>query len=320
MRRWCQPKRPLGPFKFWPSGTFDRATASCDSKNTRDRSIQMIDNAPFYTEKFGEITIEGYSRAAVQTYWRIPELKIGFDLGAQPWDFMGTARWAITHSHLDHIAALPVYIARRRMMKMPPPTIYLPEGAVDAAEAMLRTVARLDRGRLPAEIIPVAPGDEIELSRELAMTVHKTVHTVPSVGYVLWERRTKLKPEFVGLSGPEIRDLRLSGTEVSAETRVPIFAFTGDTSPKGLELNPEFLKAQTLVTEMTFVAPQHRKEKIHKHGHMHLDDFVFNQDWFENEHVIASHFSVRYSDTQIRKLVEKRIPDLWDGRLKLWCD
>src|SRR5437868_4772040 len=87
----------------------------------------MVDNAPFLSHQHAGLTIEGYSRAAVQSYWRIPELKLGFDLGAQPWDFMGTASWFITHTHLDHVAALPVYVARRRMMKMEPPTIYLPE-------------------------------------------------------------------------------------------------------------------------------------------------------------------------------------------------
>ncbi len=54
------------------------------------------------------LTIEGYSRAAVQTYWRVPELKLGFDLGAQPWSFMATPNWFVCHTHLDHIAALPV--------------------------------------------------------------------------------------------------------------------------------------------------------------------------------------------------------------------
>ncbi|MFN9916595.1 MAG: metal-dependent hydrolase, partial [Pirellulaceae bacterium] len=60
------------------------------------------------------MTIDGYSRAAVQTYWRIAEMKVGFDLGAQPWDFMALPRYFITHSHLDHIAAIPSYVARRR--------------------------------------------------------------------------------------------------------------------------------------------------------------------------------------------------------------
>src|SRR5580692_1581672 len=73
----------------------------------------MVDNAPILTHHHAGLTIEGYSRAAVQSYWRVPELKLGFDIGAQPWDFMGTPTWLITHTHLDHIAALPVYVARR---------------------------------------------------------------------------------------------------------------------------------------------------------------------------------------------------------------
>ena len=59
----------------------------------------MINNLPVKTHKHNELTIEGYSRAAVQTYWRVPELKLGFDLGAQPWSFMGTETWFVSHGH-----------------------------------------------------------------------------------------------------------------------------------------------------------------------------------------------------------------------------
>ena len=43
----------------------------------------MVDNAPFLTHHHAGLTIEGYSRAAVQSYWRVPELKLGFDLGGE---------------------------------------------------------------------------------------------------------------------------------------------------------------------------------------------------------------------------------------------
>ena len=70
----------------------------------------MPKNAPIKTLVHRGLTIEGYSRAAVQTYWRIPEFKLGFDLGGQPWEFMGTPTWFVSHMHLDHMAALPVYV------------------------------------------------------------------------------------------------------------------------------------------------------------------------------------------------------------------
>ena len=278
----------------------------------------MVQNSPYRTLQHKDLTVEGYSRAAVQSYWRIPELKLGFDLGAQPWDFMGTPAWFISHTHLDHIASLPVYVARRRMMKMDPPVIYLPEHSVELVNHLLKVVSRLDRGRLPCELVGVKPGDEIEFSRELVVTASSTRHTVPSLGYIVWERRKKLKAEYTGLTGDQIRDIRLAGKEVTEERRVPLVAYTGDTSPEGLDLCPAMYEAKILITEMTFVAPGHRKEKIHKHGHMHLDDFVQRADRFQNELIIAMHFSTRYHDKQVRHWVERSLPDMLGGRLKLW--
>ena len=278
----------------------------------------MIRNLPVITHQHKDLTIEGYSRAAVQTYWRIPELKIGFDLGAQPWSFMGTDTWFVSHTHLDHVVALPVYVARRRMMKMEPPTIYLPEGTIEPVTRILKLFSRLDRGRLPCRLEPIQPGDEIELSREHVVTVSATKHTVPSLGFVVWERRRKLKPEYQGLSGDQIRDLRMAGTEVTAERRIPRLAYLGDSSPEGLDDCPAMYEAHVLIMELTFVAARHRKDKIHKFGHMHLDDLIERRERFKNELVLASHFSTRYHHKQIRDYVSRAIPDMLDGRLRLW--
>jgi ribonuclease Z len=277
-----------------------------------------VDNAPVRSLTHKGLTVEGYSRAAVQTYWRIPEMKLGFDLGVQPWSFMATPNWFVSHAHLDHIAALPVYVARRRMMKMEPPTIYLPSDAVEGVEALLRAFQRLDRGRLPATLVGLGPGQEVELSRELVVRTFATRHTIPSLGFLVYERRRKLKPEYHHLSGEEIRDLRLSGVEVSAEIRLPKVAYLGDTSPQGLDALPDTYRAEILIMEVTFVAPGERPSVIHKYGHTHLDDVVARADRFENEVIIASHFSTRLHPDQIQKVIEKRLPESLRGRLKIW--
>jgi ribonuclease Z len=278
----------------------------------------MVNNLPVKTLTHKDLTIEGYSRAAVQTYWRIPELKLGFDLGAQPWSFMGTPTWFVSHTHMDHLIALPVYVARRRMMKMEPPVIYLPEAAVDPIQRVLRLLSRIDRGRLPCTLVPTKPGDEFELSREHVVTVSATTHTVPSLGFVVWERRRKLKPEYQGLEGRQIRDLRLGGTDVTSEVRIPRVAYLGDSSPGGLDACPAMFQAEVLIMELTFVAARHRKDKIHKFGHMHLDDLLDRRGQFRNELVIASHFSTRYHSSEVRTCVAKALPDMLDGRLHLW--
>lgn len=278
----------------------------------------MIHNLPVKTLTHNDITIEGYSRAAVQTYWRIPEWKLGFDLGAQPWSFMGTPTWFVSHTHIDHIAALPVYVARRRMMKMEPPRIYLPETAVEPMHRVLRWISRMDRGRLPCELIAIHPGDEIELSRELVVSAVGTVHTIPSLGFIVWHRRKKLRPEYLGLPGEKIRDLRLSGVEITYELRSPRLAYLGDSAPAGLDACPEMFQAEVLIMEVTFVAPSHRKDKIHKFGHMHLDDVVERREQFQNQRIIAAHLSTRYHRRQVEALVRRALPDMLGGRLHLW--
>lgn len=278
----------------------------------------MIDNLPLKCLTHRGLTVEGYSRAAVQTYWRVPELKLGFDLGGSPWSFMGTQSFFISHAHLDHMAALPAYVARRRMMKMEPPTIYVPAEVHEPVERMLRAWQRLDRGRMLVNLVGVQPGDEIELSREHVVAVFATRHTVPSVGYVVFERRKKLKPEYQSLTGEQIRDLRLSGVEVSGEVRLPLVCYTGDTAPQGLDNHPAVYEASILITELTFFRPEHRKEKIHKFGHTHLDDILDRADRFQNELLIFGHFSTRYHEQQIRKAVEKQLAGRIRGRVELW--
>ena len=275
-------------------------------------------NLPVKTLTHGDLTIEGFSRAAVQTYWRVPELKLGFDLGAHPWDFMGTPNWFISHCHMDHIVALPVYVARRRMMKMEPPSIYLPQHAVDTVHQILKAFTKLDRGRLPCELVGVAPGDEIELNKEFLVTVGETRHTVPSLSYLVWHRRNKLKAEYTELSGEQIRDIRQSGTEVSEEVRIPLVGYTGDTRIEGLDLTPALYQCKILITEMTFVSQDHSQDKIRKNGHMHLNDFIDRADDFENELIIASHFSTRYKYDQVKKMVQAALPDALAERLHLW--
>ncbi len=279
---------------------------------------QRYTDQPFRSEMFGNLTVEGFSRAAMQTYWRIPELKLGFDLGSQPWAFMGTPRWFVSHTHLDHLLALPAYVARRRMMKMEVPDVYVPEEMVGPVKQLLYAFQRLDHGRLPCNVIGVQPGDEFELSRETVVSVVKTFHTIPSVGYIVWERRRRLKEEYQNLSETEIRNLAVSGVEVSQEVRFPRVAYLGDSTPRALDEAPEMYLADILILEISFVAKRHRSDKIHKFGHIHLDDIVNRQNKFQNKTVIASHFSTRYHDREIEETVHRRLPDMLDGRLVLW--
>ncbi len=290
-----------------------------EPKNRANKTPELenySDSSTYRRIKCENFTVEGFSRAPVMTFWRVPEYKLGFDLGWQPWEFMGTPRWFLSHTHMDHVLALPAYVARRRMMQMEPPTIYLPEQKVNEVRQFLGAFCKLEQSSLPCELIGVRPGDVIDLSRELVVTVHKTFHTVPSVGYIIWERRKKLKPEYLELSGEQIRDLNLSGVEISYELRFPRIAFLGDSSARGLDQNPDMFKADVLVAEMTHVSSQ-RNEPNQTPGHMRVEDYAARRDRFENQKIIASHFSVRYPMREIESRVREKLPDMLGGRLVL---
>jgi ribonuclease Z len=55
-------------------------------------------------------------------------------------------------------------------------------------------------------------------------------------------------------------------------------------------------------------------EHVHPAEHGRLP----RRDRFRNEVVIATHFSTRYTDDRIRRVLAKKIPDMLDGRLKVW--
>ena len=203
-------------------------------------------------------------------------------------------------------------------MRMEPPTLYLPAEAVEDVRRLLMVMHRLDRGRMLCQLNGIKAGDEVELSRENVVTVFATTHTIPSLGYVVWDRRNKLKDEYQGLPGDKIRDLRLSGVAVTREVRTPLLAYTGDTSPAGFDSYAPVYEAKILITELSFIRPNHRREKIHKFGHMHLDDILERADRFQNELLIFGHFSTRYTPQEIRRLIESKLPDKLRDRVKLW--
>ena len=63
-------------------------------------------------------------------------------------------------------------------------------------------------------------------------------------------------------------------------------------------------EAKVLITEMSFIRANHRREKIHKFGHMHLDDFVERAGPVQERADRRGHFSTRYHPNEVRKLLD----------------
>ena len=87
---------------------------------------------------------------------------------------------------------------------------------------------------------------------------------------------------------------------------------------EGLDLTPALYQCKILITEMTFVSDDHSQDKIRKNGTCICTTLSIVLEKFENELIIASHFSTRYNYHQVKKLVNAAIPDSLAERLHLW--
>ncbi len=97
----------------------------------------------------------------------------------------------LTHSHLDHVAALPLMvdaIASRRTSSV---KIYAPAGAIAALKAhIFNDIIWPDFSRIPTVAAPLISFHEIQVGQTLqfggkAIEVLPAVHTVPAVGYAV---------------------------------------------------------------------------------------------------------------------------------------
>ena len=97
-----------------------------------------------------------------------------------------------------------------------------------------------------------------------------------------------------------------------------LVAYTGDTSPAGLDNYPAVYDCKILITELSFIRASHRRDKIHKYGHMHHDDFIERQDRFQNELIVAGHFSTRYHPSEVKRILDNKLPANLKARMRLW--
>ncbi|KAM0033040.1 putative ribonuclease Z [Helianthus debilis subsp. tardiflorus] len=256
--------------------------------------------------------IEGLSIAGHETCVILPTLNLAFDIGKCPQRAISQQCLFISHGHMDHIGGLPMYVATRGLYRMSPPTIVVPKVIKENVEKIFEAHRAMDQSELKHTLIGLDIGEEFYLRKDMKVKAFKTYHVIPSQGYVIYSVKQKLKPEYVGLPGDEIKKLKFSGVEITYTTTSPEVAFTGDTTSDFIvdDNNADVLKAKVLIMESTYVENSMTVENARDFGHTHLSEIVNHASRFENKAIVLIHFSARYQLDVIKEAVSALGPPL----------
>ncbi|MCB9675641.1 MAG: hypothetical protein H6806_00040 [Planctomycetes bacterium] len=260
------------------------------------------------------------SIAGVETCIEVPSWKLCFDIGKCP---DSATRWGtvlFTHGHADHIGGVVHHVGTREMRKQKAPRYLLPKEYAANFDRLMDAWRALDHAALECEVVPVAPGDRIDLGKGRSAHVFRSVHRVPTCGYAIEESRRHLKPEWVGRGDEAIRAARAAGIAVHDDDPSVELVFCGDTTIHVVEREAIVRKARRLILEATFLDDRVSRDWARRSGHVHLEDIVERADLFENEAILLTHFSQRYSPREIREIVAKRLPASLKGRVQVLTD
>jgi len=275
-------------------------------------------NVPLLTYAGGPVTIDGYSRAAVQTIWHVPDFKMLFDVGANSWDLAHVPNLAISHAHPDHLAGFFSYVATRQMQKLPPANVFGPPQIEDGLRKLCEGWQELTGDSYPFNFVPLRAGESADLSDRLVIKAIAMSHTLTGNGYIIYERRKKLSAEYANQSGSEIAELKKRGVNISEETLVPHVGFCGDSTAAILDNYPDLYTCRCLILECTYVSSQIGQAKAAEFGHVQVQDLVDRANKFENEMIVLGHFSTRWRRDQILEEMNTALPDSLKKRAVLW--
>lgn len=253
-----------------------------------------------------QLTITGYSTALFATWFFIDELALLFDVGDGV--ASGITQKArkiknvfISHADRDHLAGL---LAFNQLNARPgAPNIHYPKDceSFPALEAFSKTFDPHVAGTLWT---PIQEFEEIYISKNMYVKPFPNEHVqqghpdTKSLSYKVFDTKRKLKQEFRGLPGQEIKRIidehGQSFTTDLIETNV--LSYSGDT-PINFDL---WDGSDVLIHEATFLGGS-EDDKIETHGNRHskLEDVIKMVSEIKVGKLILSHFSSRYSHAQI---------------------
>ena len=261
------------------------------------------------TIKLNNFNFEGQSIASVYTSIYIKELRTMIDIGYYNPEFINAEKVLLTHTHIDHIPGLISLIGQRGIEKRKALDIFINDTSAIKLQNMIKAYESLDDNKFDYNIIENT-NDLIPLmeNTNYYFKAQESFHRVMSNAYTIFTKKTKLKNEFIGKTPNELIELKKS-TTINEIIYIPVISFSGDTDIRILD-NQDIINSNILFLECTFLELDSRVtiETINKSMHICLDQINENIDKLKNvQHLVLYHFSKRYTNEQIRKIISEKL-------------
>ncbi len=271
---------------------------------------------------FPPFRVQGYSIAGEETVIQVPELDLCFDIGRCPRLALASNFVALSHGHMDHAAGLAYYFSQRHFQGMGTGTVLCHPTLAEPIGKLMNAWIDIEGQRTPYQVVTMEPGtpsEEYEIKKTFFLRAFETVHTTPSLGFAVVEKRSKLREQYAGLPQSKLVELKEAGEQITYIKQVPLVTYLGDTAPGEFMSRPEVTEARVLVTECTFLEPGHRsRAKVGKH--LHVTDLVELLEGVNAEAVVVTHVSRRTHIKLAREVLDQAVPAEQRDRVFLLMD
>lgn len=274
---------------------------------------RVWEDHPALTFPKAQLTLTGFSIAALRTNFYIRELNAMFDAGLsaglKPTDIF------IGHGHSDHMANLPFHLYSEHKVR-----VYVPAESLEFFDKYVSAMFTLTFHKSapsPCEFVPVVPGQQLSLTlnnRPFIVDVFKCFHSrctdseckhtdceghMPCVGYGFTELKKKLNPDFVGKTGKELAEMRKAGIVLDVVVPRKLFVFLSDTSCEVFKTDAIF-DYEIIMLECTFIHEEDYEQAVAT-NHTHWRDLEPHVKKHSDKTFVLYHFSQRYKTAEVEE-------------------
>lgn len=238
-------------------------------------------------------TIRGHSKAGEATFFLVEPLNIMLDAGGSTYKTIKAI--FISHTHSDHAYACPLIFSKIKEPYANQPNgrpIYLPKRGYKAMLELYFSYFKLADinkpytidynkdilHRLKINVTPVEHFQSFNVDgvNGLFVEILPAYHSVDSIGYGFYTKKTKLKPEYLSLAKSKDKDdketfkkLRTSGVEITYTFDQPEFVFFSDSTIENLTKHDEWKKYPVIMNECTGFDEVRTPESTYNTAHTH---------------------------------------------------